>query len=237
MQDAGSKADVLTGIHTGDTSTIPNRRADTAPICTGVDVGSGQSGRDAHAGNSSNGQLQAYPNEPKNLPAHTGAKIGGSSHTSGTGPGGDGESSTDAEPGLSHRRGLRRTGWTPSSPTVSSNEMLAALIEEMAEIPRLGPVRAWCNTFRHPFAEVYHAVLVRLEELPAERQRFPLLNAAKASLLLGLFEQAHVQRRGSFTEWNKWPWRTHANCLTRSGLLRRSYVSLQASISGPIHRS
>lgn len=79
--------------------------------------------------------------------------------------------------------------------------MYTALVTEMADNPRVGLVQAWRDTVRHLFAEAYHAVPVRSEELSAQRKRYPSLNAAEASILLGLFEQAYVKRRGSFSEW------------------------------------
>lgn len=86
-------------------------------------------------------------------------------------------------------------------PLVTLSEMYAALVAEVVDNPRVGLVQTWCDTVRQLFAEAYHAVPVRSEELPVQRKRYPSLNAAEAIILLGLFEQTHVKRRGSFPEW------------------------------------
>ncbi|TDH67451.1 hypothetical protein CCR75_007311 [Bremia lactucae] len=98
---------------------------------------------------------------------------------------------------------LETSAQPPALPSVSSSEMFTALVEEVAETLHSKPVQAWCATVRHLFAEVYNSVPVRSEELPAERKRFPSHKADEAGLLLNLFEQAHVTRRGSFSDWKQ----------------------------------
>ena len=88
-------------------------------------------------------------------------------------------------------------------PLVTTTGMFTALVEEMADSPSHGPAQAWCDTVWHLFAVVYQSVPARAEELPADRKRYPTLNTAEASLLLGLFEQVYVKSRGSFSDWKQ----------------------------------
>uniref|UniRef100_A0AAV1UNS3 Uncharacterized protein n=1 Tax=Peronospora matthiolae TaxID=2874970 RepID=A0AAV1UNS3_9STRA len=154
------------------------------------------------------GQAPVDPNQlmgspPLEQPAPT--DTGSSTHTGLTGricgEGGHPLNASGASPMM--RLTSETSVRTPAQPSLTSSEMFTALVEKMAESPQVRPVQAWCDRIRHLFAEVYHAVPVRLEDLLAERKRFPPLNAAEAGLLLNLFEQAHVTRRGSYLEWKK----------------------------------